>query len=216
MSDIIGAGPEADGCERWQVPEVTPLRAAGKAGARPLPTAARIEELQRQAHQEAFEQGRREGLEKGRQQVQNQAARLEAIVRSLARPLEELDERVMEEVGALALAIARHLVRRELRADPGQILAVVQQAAAVLPAGSRRIRLYVNPEDAAVIRGHMTELSEPGGAWQVIEDPALMRGGCRVETEHSRIDASIERRLAAIAADLLGGDRAGDGETAGG
>ena len=205
MSDVIAAAAAADICERWEIPQVS-------AGSRPLPTAGRIEDLQRQAHQEAFEQGRREGIEKGRQQIQAQVARLESIVRCLARPLEQLDERVMEEVAALAPAIARRLVRRELKADPAQIMAVVQQAAAVLPGASRRVRLFVNPEDAAIVKEHMTALPDHSGAWQLIEDPALMRGGCRIETEHSRIDASVERRLAAIAAEILGGDRAGDGE----
>lgn len=211
-SEVITAAAAADVCERWEIPEVASGPRGSGAGSRALPTAGRIEDLQRQAHQEAFEQGRREGLEKGRQQVQERVARLESMMRGLARPLEQLDERVMEEIAALAVAIARRLIRREIKADPGQIMAVIQQAAAVLPASSRRIRLLVNPEDAAIVKEHLSALPDHSGAWQLIEDPALMRGGCRIETEHSRIDASVERRLAAITAEIIGGERVGDGE----
>ena len=214
-SDVIDATAAAENCERWEFPDVlTTQQRAGTKSPRLAATAGRVEELQRQAQREASEVGRREGIEKGKQQVQAQVARLESIMRSLARPLEQFDGRTMEEIAALAIAIARHIVRREIRAEPGEIMAVIQQAAAVLPASSRRMRLYLNSEDAAFVRDHMTAL--PDAAWQVIEDPALARGGCRVESEHSRIDASIERRLAAIAADILGGEREGDAGVASG
>ncbi|MNY64825.1 flagellar assembly protein H [compost metagenome] len=32
-------------------------------------------------------------------------------------------------------------------------------------------------------------------SWRIVEDEALLPGGCRVETEHSRIDASVETRV---------------------
>ena len=41
-------------------------------------------------------------------------------------------------------------------------------------------------------------------------DPALARGDCRLESEHSRLDARVETRLAAII-DALLGDEAGLG-----
>jgi flagellar assembly protein FliH len=37
-----------------------------------------------------------------------------------------------------------------------------------------------------------------------------MRGDCRVVTENSRVDATIENRLAAIMANTLGGEREED------
>jgi flagellar assembly protein FliH len=213
-SEVIAAEAAAEVFSRWEIPTVCApqARTSGRGGARGLPTADGVEELQRQAREEAFDLGRREGLEQGRREIRAQVARVEAIIQSLARPLERMDDRLMEEIAALALAIARHLVRREIKADPGQIMAVVRQAAGALPSSSRRVRLYVSPQDAAIVREHLTALPERDGAWQLIEDPALERGGCRIETEHSRIDASVERRLAAIAAEILGGDREGDGD----
>jgi flagellar assembly protein FliH len=204
-------------CVPWQAPVMG--RAEPEFSNQPappapaLPTAEQIERIQREAWEEAYARGREEGLAQGKAEARQQAKRLAEALDVLARPLSELDERVVEEVVSMTLAIARHLVRRELRTDPGQIIGVVQQATAALPVAAQRVRVTLHPEDAATVREVLGE--EHGSAsWEIIEDPALTRGGCRVETEHSRIDASVERRLAAIAAELLGGERVRDGERA--
>lgn len=207
---VISAA-DSSGCVPWQAPAVGAAGVAATAVREAPATAAQIEEIQRQAYDEAFALGRREGLEQGRRHVQQQAERLAAIVDLLGEPLRALDERVVDEIVNLALAAARQLVRRELKTDPGQIVAVVQQAAAALPVAARGVRLILHPEDAAVVREAFSAGDDmPRGGWQIVEDPALMRGGCRVETEDSRIDASVEKRLAAIAAEVLGGEREHD------
>lgn len=203
------SGAAADACARWQLPEV-----GGAAGGAPHGhhlTANRLEEIQRQAYEEGFELGRREAGEKGAAIAREKTERIEAILNLLARPLHQLDDEVVREIASLALTVARHVIRRELRADPGQVIAVVQRAAAILPAASRNIRLYVNPADAELLREGLSASQGEQSAWQILEDPALARGGCRLETEHSRIDASIERQLAAIAVELIGGEREEDG-----
>lgn len=211
------SGADSAACVPWQAPAVGAVAAAAAGARETPPTAAAIEQIQRQAYEEAFALGRREGLEQGRRHMQQQAERLAAIADLLGEPLRALDERVIDEIVSLALAVARHLVRRELKTDPGQIVAVVQQAAAALPVAARGVRLVLHPEDAAVVREALSTeggTADAGvrGGWQIVEDPSLMRGGCRVETDDSRIDASVEKRLAAIAAELLGGERERDGD----
>lgn len=200
----------------WQVPAVgraQPRPAAASTPAPALPSAEEIERIRREAREEASARGHREGLERGMAEARAQAKRLADALDVLARPLLELDERVIEEIVTLALTVARHLVRRELRSDPAQIVGVVQQAAAALPVATQRVRVSLHPEDAATVR-EVLGAEQGAGGWEIIEDPTLTRGGCRVETEHSRIDASVEKRLAAIAAELLGGERARDAERA--
>ena len=55
------------------------------------------------------------------------------------------------------------------------------------------------------IRGKRAEVG-----WQLIEDPVINRGGCRVVTDTSQVDASLESRLASLIAPLLAGARAID------
>lgn len=204
MSKII---PKEDlsGIENWQLPEVQP---AGAVSARPL-TARQLEELQAQAREEGFEQGRREGLEAGRKDILARVHELSALMYTLAKPLEQLDDQMEEQLVQLAMAVARQLVRRELKADPSQVLAVIREAMAVLPIGARAVRLHLHPDDAALVR-EMLSLAEGEQSWKIIEDPILTRGGCKVSSDSSQIDATVERRLHSVIATVLGGERGGD------
>lgn len=216
MSRVIGSDEGAAACRPWDIPEVAAPGIGGRAdaGGRML-TAGRIEEIQRQARQEAFDLGRKEGFAKGTADASARVEQLAKILRQLETPLEELDERVTGELTQLAIAIARHIIRREIKADPRQIIGVVRQAAELLPVAAQKVRLYLNPDDAEFVRESMMSASDHKGGWQLIEDATVARGGCRIQTESSRIDATVEKRLAAIAAELLGGDRENDHDLAG-
>ncbi|RMD78244.1 MAG: flagellar assembly protein FliH, partial [Gammaproteobacteria bacterium] len=190
---------EAAACRPWALPEVGP----GPGGTL---TVAELERLQRQAYEEAYAKGLAEGRRRGEDEVQARARQLGALLQALGRPLAQVDEEVEQELAQLALAIAKLVIRRELATHPGEVVAVIREALGILPAGARRVRVHLHPEDAALVRQLLAEGVEEEG-WRVVEDPALSRGGCRVVTESSQIDATLERRLQAIAAQVLGGGR---------
>jgi flagellar assembly protein FliH len=127
----------------------------------------------------------------------------------LAEPLQALDDGMEQELVALAMAAAKLIVRRELKTDPAQVLAAVREAMGALPAASRNVRLHLHPEDAALVRETL-KVSEGEQTWRIVEDPVIARGGCKVITDTSLIDASVEARLLAITAAVLGGERSQD------
>jgi len=181
--------------QRWELPH--------------LLTANQMEQVQKQAYEEGFARGQADGLTAAGTQTAARLAQLLAIMNSLAAPLKELDDRAELELVTLAMNAARLIVRRELKTDPAQVLAAVREAMAALPAAARNVRLHLHPEDAVLVREHM-KLNEEDHAWKVVEDPALARGGCKVLTDTSQIDASLEARLTAILATVLGGERSHD------
>lgn len=195
------------GCVRWNIPELA-ADGAASGGMEPL-TAGQAEAFQKQAYEEGFELGRSEGQDAGRREMSGRADRLEQIMRSLTRPLEELDQEVEQAMLALSIAIARQLVRREIKADPGEIVAVVKEAISALPAASRDLRLSLHPEDARLVRELLT-VPDGESAWKIIEDATLDRGDCLVFTDVSHIDASLESRLKNVVATLMGGERRED------
>jgi flagellar assembly protein FliH len=138
--------------------------------------------------------------------MQTRAAQLETILRALAEPSEQLDEQVEQELATLAMVVARQLVRREIRTDPGQIIAVVREAMAILPSAARDIELRLHPEDASLVR-EVLRLSEGERPWKIVEDPVLTRGGCRLVSDVAQVDASLESRLNAVVASVMGGER---------
>lgn len=204
MSRVIS--PQA--YERWELPDVSGAAQGGNA-APSLMTASEIEKIHAQAYEEGLAMGKREGLEKGRALIEEQLSRLGQVCDKLNTPLQDLDNQVVEELTALALVIAQQIIRREIKANPGQIVATIEQAVSELPVASRGLKLYLNPEDSALVKEILAEKIGNAG-WEIIDDPLLTRGGCKVTTEASRIDASIERRLTRIVTELLGGEREAD------
>lgn len=142
-------------------------------------------------------------------QLKARVTRLDAILKLLAKPLEELDAEVERQLTLLAVTVGKQILRRELKTDPAQIVAVIRESVARLPASAREIRVQLHPEDAAVVREHLAEPTADR-AWSIVEDPALSRGGCLVRTENSQIDARFDSRLNAIVAAALGDERTPD------
>ena len=188
---------------RWIAPEV------GRPGAAPPMTVDKLEALQRSAFDEAFAQGLEAGREEGRKQLAVQAEALNRCVEALAEPFRELDEEVEQALVSLAIRVARQIIRRELKTDPGQIVGAVRESIGLLPVASREVKVHLHPEDALLVRAAFGD-SGTNLAWTLVEDPVLARGGLRVTTATSQIDARVEKRLDTILATLTGGEREDD------
>lgn len=213
-SSKVMPAAKAEKAEQWKPPEMAGARGLDGSLPGPLLTAAQIEQIQKQAYEEGFAQGKKEGfayghkeaLMEGREQIEQWSSQLEGLFTSLDTPLKQLDEQVEHELVQLAIAIVRQLVRREIKADPAQILGVVREALGILPVSARNVRLVLHPEDAVLVR-EVYAVSETELGWNIVEDPVLARGGCRVLTDASQVDATLESRLTALITTLLGGER---------
>lgn len=209
---------EAQAFDTWQAPIVEgPISAKLDEAPSQPPTAGALQALQKEAYKEGYELGRKEGksagfnegLSEAKMKTEQQLQTLHQLFNKLAEPLHKLDEEVEQNLVELTIQIARHLVRREFKIEPGEIVAVVRGALSALPTSARNPRIYLHPEDADLVRNALSVGDEDSG-WRIEEDLLMMRGDCRVETESSLIDASIEAKLSAIAARLLGGERGSD------
>lgn len=185
----------------WSAPDMN-----APAGNQKMPTVRGLADLQEEAYKEAFEQGLAEGRESGHAEVRVQVERLAGMFYDLAKPFEVLDAEVERELLALAMALARQIVRRELKTDPTQIIGIIRDAIAALPVAARDVRVHLHPEDATIVRQNLAP-TESERAWAIIEDPVMARGGCQITTSTSRIDARLETRLTAIVSELMGNER---------
>lgn len=200
MSDAAGAAV-------WELPvlggPVQPLRRR----------AADLTAIEREAWEHGHAEGREAGVAAAHQEsraagaeLERQVQQLQSIFDFMTKPLADLDQEVQRQLATLAGAIARQIVRRELKLHPDEIIAVVRETMTLLPASAREVRVYLHPEDAELVR---LRLSAAAGerAWSIIEDPVLARGGCRVTSNNSTIDAQLEQRLGAMIAAVLGDER---------
>jgi flagellar assembly protein FliH len=161
----------------------------------------------------AYARGHAEGLAAGQQalrqrmqEAQQCVTSLHAVLNNLQGALRQVDEAVSQQLTELAVMIARHLLRRELRADPTQVIAIVRETVALLPITQANIKVHLHPGDAEIVRTYLAE-PQVECSWRIVEDPMQSRGGCRVSTDSSLIDARIEARINAIAGHLLGDER---------
>lgn len=212
MSDIL-AREQLQAVERWQAPEVTSSDAStSESRRRPASvySARALEDLQKRAWNEAWAEGIEAGRQAGLAEMRDRGEALKVLMDAMARPLQAIDEEVETELAQLAVAIARQIIRRELRTEPEHVIGAVREALEALPSGSRNVRVHLHPEDADLVR---QALSNPAGetAWELREDPVLDRGGCRVTTDAASVDGTLETRLATVAARVLGGLRDEDG-----
>lgn len=199
----------AAAAERWSLPAVDgPVIGGRRRTEADAAQAARAFEAERARGYEAGAAAARAETERLHAEIAARVRRLDSMLALLAQPLAALDEEVQRQLLLLALAVGKQLARRELAANPDEIIALIRDSIGRLPAAGRDIRVHLHPEDAALVREH---LAAPAAerAWTIVEDPTLSRGGCMVRTDASQIDARFESRVSAIVSSLLGDERDG-------
>lgn len=167
-----------------------------------------LDQWKQQAEKEGHAAGLRRGLEEGRQQgraeghaaglaaaqdqLSEEKARLAELIQHSAQAIEQLHETLGQATIALALDIARDLVRTQLAVRPGTVLPLVSEVLRADPA-SGPLRLWLNPDDLDLVQQHLGgELAD--SACRLIPDPALARGGCRAQSGYGDIDATLHTR----------------------
>lgn len=154
----------------------------------------------------AREQGFHDGLHAGRQEmleaIAHQQAEFKLLVANLDLFCKDLDTRLSDEVLAMSLELTKLIVRQSVRVNPELILPVLREAIASLPGVGSDTVLFLHPEDAALLRN--AQSPDIGGLaqWKIVEDAQLERGGCRIETGTTEVDATCETRWRRVMASL--------------
>ncbi len=159
-----------------------------------------LEAIRQDAYNEGFSTGERDGFHAGQLKAKQEAdavlaaklAGLEQLMSQLFEPIAEQDQQLEVALVNLVSHLAREVIQRELSSDSSQLRQVLREALKLLPIGADNVRIYVNSQDFELVKALRERHEE---RWRILEDDSLLPGGCRVESEHSRIDASIETRL---------------------
>jgi flagellar assembly protein FliH len=120
-------------------------------------------------------------------------AGLEQLMAQLFEPIAEQDQQLEAAMVNLLSHMVRQVIQRELKSDSSQITQVLREALKLLPMGGASVRIHLNPQDFEMIKALRERHEE---TWRILEDETLLPGGCKVESELSRIDATVETRLA--------------------
>lgn len=159
-----------------------------------------LEAIRQDAYNEGFSTGEKDGFHAGQLKatqeadvvLQGKVAVLEQLMTQLFEPIAEQDQALERALVQLVSQMSREVIRRELLADSSQLTQVLREALKLLPMGAGNVRIHINPQDFELVKALRERHEE---SWRILEDEQLQPGGCRVESEHSLIDASIETRL---------------------
>lgn len=154
---------------------------------------------------EGYQAGQSQGYEEARKiaetEVKAELARLHSILCNLDQELLQIDQSVAQDLLALSIELSRKMVTQALKIKPELIVPIVQEAIRHLPNSMQHPRLFLHPDDVALVRLHLQDqLSQDN--WTIREDEQLSRGGCRIKTSGSEIDASPETRWQRILATI--------------
>jgi flagellar assembly protein FliH len=166
------------------------------------------EKLLSDRERRAYERGQQDGYAAGEQaamQVKAQHAReMAKLLDELRGRFAELESEGAEAVLNLALSIARQVIRREIALDAEAVLPPLREAVAAVIDQQSHPRVHMNPQDFARLRNDL-EADGMFKGCRLIPDAGIARGGCRVETGQSEVDATVESRwqrvLAAVGVD---------------
>lgn len=173
-----------------------------------LPTAEEIEQLHEEIRAAAFEEGQRQGYAEGhaagleaghsagyadgQAQVAAEAVRIAALADDLEQAFSGLDREVAEELMALAIEMARQMVRTTLERDPESIIETIRSALTQLPQTNTQIRLHA--DDLELVRAHLADQQQTQITHRLIEDSSLQRGEFRIDAQSAQIDGTLETR----------------------
>lgn len=120
------------------------------------------------------------------------AAQLHAIAHEFAHDRER-------SLHALAVAIARTIVQRELKTEPELVGELVRDAVARLPLDAT-LEIRLHPDDLALFEGGGPALLPEGRALEVrwVPDASIDRGGFVIETPQRLVDGRTDVALRAL------------------
>lgn len=178
------------------------------------------EVVRQTAYRKGYEQGMAAGSENGRDEAlaearkafaKDQASLVSALMK-LVRDFDQRRERMYAsarlDVVVLAIAIASRLSRKFSSMEDIAPDAAVQscEEALALVREATEVVIRVHPEDSTALEhlvDQMTSAVKSSRHIRIVEEPGIDRGGVRVESADSEVDATITTRIERIADELV-------------
>lgn len=161
------------------------------------PIASASADMLQASYDEGYDKGFTDAISaKQQQHVQE----LSDIVHALKNASQKKEDTELEqEIIGLAMDIAKLVIRQELSIEPALIAQLVKAGLQRLHAHKADTScVYLHPDDAECVRQQVTLPSD----FTLVDDPALERGDCRIESGASIVGVGVDDWLQSIAAEL--------------
>ena len=223
-----GMLPAIGGADAWAPADLSTFTTAELDEAHtPLPTreellaaeqaaaTAQADAERQQLASQCYGEGYADGDAAGRAAEQTRLADAVASAESALDQLRAVEDRwsgqLEDNICALATAIARQIIGRELSGDAAAITDLVRRGLAEFPI-DQAVSIRVNPMDLATLATARPTAEAPGGTAGVapnrearwIADPGLAAGGCVIEGRERIVDGRVDLALERVYRKLTG------------
>jgi len=165
-----------------------------------------LAEREQQAYTSGYDEGRLEGEIAEGLRLRNAMNAAEAALDALRTQESKWQHTIAENVAAIAVAVARHVIGREVRGDVSGVAELVRRALAEFPI-DQPMRIRVNPTDLSLLSIQSSTTGEPVAIapnrdvrWMA--DGRILPGGCIVEGRERIIDGRVDTALERLYARL--------------
>ena len=155
------------------------------------------------AREDAYRQGMAAGRQEAATRTDAERAALKQLCESFQEMMQEFEQGLANDVLSMSLDLAKLIVRQSVRVKPDLVLSVIREAVSSLTGLDEHTTIHLHPADAALLRNAAGE--DPMFAslpWKIIDDAHIERGGCRLETATTEVDATLETRWRRVIAAL--------------
>ncbi len=207
---VVAAAELPSTTARWSLVNLDPPKVVNNAPKsaeelrREAEEHARLE-LERQladAHAAGYEAGRLDGELAEATRLRNAIAAAEAALDCIRENDAKWQASVCENISALAVAVARHVIAREVTAGGTLVADLVRKALAEFPI-DQPMRVRVNPHDLSLLSRPQSEGEDvitiaPSRDVRWLADARIEPGGCVVEGRERIVDGRVDTALERI------------------
>ena len=166
-----------------------------------MQSAFKTGEILAQREAAARETGRQEGEAQGRAAGEPHLAQLRASVDAalagFARDRAQYYQQVETEVVQLALAIARKILHREAQVDPMLLAGLVRITLEKIESATK-VMVRVHPQQVSECRSYFAQHMEAGQVPDVVEDAAVQKDHCVLQTALGTTEVGVDLQLKEI------------------
>lgn len=152
------------------------------------------------------QQAEQQGLAQGREAGQAETRRMLEQAQNILQAAQADRERLLHESEGEMVQLVLQIVRKILRIEPiinEQVLIQVVRAALERLGKQVNVLIRVHPEDLELLHFSLLQLEELALDIELVPDPAIEPGGCRVISAAGEIDATLQTQFEAVARSFL-------------
>lgn len=194
MSDEIEL---ANNFEVWQPPQVSKEHNDKQLFSQYGPEIDKIRQV-------AIAEGEQQGYEIAKAELKNQINAelaqernvLNRVINNLAQPMLDVDQEIEQQLVNIIKKVANKLVRQNISVDDSWLIDLVKDSISLLPFATKQIKILVSEQDLDLIKSSISEVDDK--LVEICVDDSFQPGDCKVISETSQVDATLESRMNTI------------------